>query len=180
MILHKITQEILRPLFDLNRKLLEYKEYLLSKREKNSIFVDAPVVIGWFGTALHRNWGDDLNAHFLAHLFQKRFFFLPNRWPYEPHYQFIGSILAMKGKSKDRRIVWGAGFKSLDEISTDSVKNLANRKFLAVRGPLTRAALLRHGIECPEIYGDPALLLSLFIPPPRTPCRALRITRREE
>jgi hypothetical protein len=49
--------------------------------------------------------------------------------------------------------VWGSGIMCReDPISPDA-------KLLAVRGPLTRARALACGAFCPEIYGDPALLL---------------------
>ena len=54
--------------------------------------------------------------------------------------------------------VWGAGIASAND------KPASNAKYRAVRGPLTRRAILRHGGSCKEVYGDPALLLPLILP----------------
>ena len=64
----------------------------------------------------------------------------------------IGSSLTLLCNSET--IVWGAGI-------IDDTKDLPThpKKVLAVRGPLTRQYLLDKGIECPAIYGDPALLV---------------------
>ena len=56
---------------------------------------------------------------------------------------------------------WGSGMHHADIKFFD-----ADVKFLAVRGPLTRQSLLRAGYKCPEIYGDPALLLPDFYTSP--------------
>jgi hypothetical protein len=68
------------------------------------------------------------------------------------HYFIIGSIIRM---ATSQTIVWGAGIIKRDV-------NVAKCKFLAVRGPLTREILLNQGHNVPEVYGDPAILLSLF------------------
>lgn len=67
-------------------------------------------------------------------------------------YLAIGSIIS---RANDVSVVWGSG-----AFGTEIKKNLnAKATYLAVRGPLTRNLLRIHGIDCPPIYGDPALLL---------------------
>lgn len=70
----------------------------------------------------------------------------------EAHYLTIGSVME---KVQPSTVAWGCG-----SFGTETKSNLQKGpKYLAVRGPLTRAKLEMHGIECPRIYGDPALLV---------------------
>ena len=57
-------------------------------------------------------------------------------------------------------IVWGSGVANRN----DAVDPRAD--ILAVRGPVSRRVALRCGAKCPQVYGDPALLLPRFIPKP--------------
>ena len=56
-------------------------------------------------------------------------------------------------------IVWGSG-----SIEPDRPPSSGDIDVRAVRGPRTRAMLLAAGIACPEVYGDPALLLPAILP----------------
>lgn len=55
-------------------------------------------------------------------------------------------------------IVWGSGI-------IDHEHEIAEADLRAVRGPQTRGFLLNLGYECPEVYGDPALLLPKYFNP---------------
>lgn len=72
----------------------------------------------------------------------------------------IGSAL---GNYAQRAVVWGSGCFSSVRNKRLSVSRYDIR---AVRGPLTRKTLMEHGhMDCPEIYGDPAILLPDYYMP---------------
>ena len=70
----------------------------------------------------------------------------------------IGSILHFANPGD---VVWGTGRNGRIAESAHTIEALDIR---AVRGPLTRDFLLQRGMRCPEIFGDPALLLPLLRP----------------
>ena len=72
----------------------------------------------------------------------------------------IGSVIRLAKKS----VVLGSG------IIKEGEKLDPENKYEFVRGPLTRQRILECGGECPEIYGDPALLLPKFCPPVEKDC----------
>jgi len=109
-----------------------------------------------------RNWGDDINYWFLKEIITEPFR-LYNESPVafrknDENYLVIGSTISLLAKNSS--IIWGAGC-----ITDQKALPAIPKKILAVRGPLTRMYLHRLGIECPEIYGDPALLLPLHYKP---------------
>lgn len=63
--------------------------------------------------------------------------------------------------------VWGSGY--LKDMSISKGYNILCRlrrfDIRCVRGPETRKVLLKQGYKCPEIYGDPAVLMpDIYIP----------------
>lgn len=103
------------------------------------------------------NWGDALTPHLVELISGK-----PARYDENPlcwKHLVIGSIL---DRADQYSIVWGSGM-----ITPDSLPAARPHAIHAVRGPLTRERLIRSGISCPAIFGDPALLLPLYFNPPR-------------
>lgn len=114
------------------------------------------VVATWY-VDQRGNWGDDLNSWLINKLSGKLVRLVEPHAP-RPKYVCIGSILHRCVRPDT--VVWGAGMLSRNEQFEPSAT------FLAVRGPITRQRILELGGTCPEIYGDPALLMpSLYAPP---------------
>ena len=118
----------------------------------------------WCGIR-HRNWGDDLNYYYLHKLTRRPIVFRHNfriaRWLRHNSYLCIGTLLDGEKYKDSHTIIWGSGCSGADRgLSTP-------QRVLAVRGPKSREYLQSQGIDCPEVYGDPALLLPLVYQPRR-------------
>lgn len=110
------------------------------------------------------NIGDDINYVLIPLIFNK--YAVPYQYSLIGRYLLrkdnillIGSIIT--GLSTNKSIVLGTGL-SPDQTSKQIV---APKRISCVRGPLTRKYLQEHDIQCPAIYGDPALILPLFYTP---------------
>ena len=103
------------------------------------------------------NWGDDINTYFFEYVTGKKFIQLRYDFPLG-RYIMIGSILSFFHLSGS--IVYGTGL-----MTASAPLHGKPDKIISVRGPLTRQALTQRGIDCPEHYGDPALLLPVFYTP---------------
>lgn len=119
---------------------------------KQTFFDHNTVAINFFETT--KNWGDTINLYLLEKISGRKPVVSS---PTQQHILAVGSILRIANQNS---IVWGSGF-----ISQKGNIKYRPLKVCAVRGPLTRELLLKKGIETPEIYGDPALLIPRFYNP---------------
>lgn len=99
------------------------------------------------------NWGDKLNPALVGQISGRRVRHASDVPPGEDPgtvFSVIGSHLR---RARPNYVVWGTGF-----IGSGDVLGGAPRAVTAVRGPLSREKLLAAGVDCPPVYGDPALL----------------------
>lgn len=116
-----------------------------------------------FGRIHHRNFGDELNYYLLRELTRKPVSNLIDicKWGYKgkPDLLFIGSLV--ENFTTPNTIIWGSGAL----YGGDHPLRYKPKEVRAVRGKLTRDYLLKNGVDCPEVYGDPALLCPLVYQP---------------
>lgn len=107
-------------------------------------------MINVFWSNSRPNFGDILTPYILDY-FQVAYNMVSK--PEEGNAMCIGSIIH---KATDNMIVLGSGCMH----SKHHLNPNADYRF--VRGPLTRQRVIDCGGTCPNVYGDPALLLPLF------------------
>lgn len=111
----------------------------------------------------HRNWGDDLNYYFVKLMTGRPVVFYHNfkiaHWLRLKNYLCIGTLLDGLNYKNAQTIVWGSGCSGAKRALS------VPKSVMSVRGRLTRDYLFEQGVDCPEVYGDPALLLPMFYKP---------------
>ncbi|WP_019903528.1 polysaccharide pyruvyl transferase family protein [Methylobacterium sp. 77] len=103
--------------------------------------------IWWMRSPFPGNFGDILTPYMLWHAFG-----VMPRWfdAKQADGLCIGSIAKF---ARPGMHLWGTGMpRSTDDLCPTAI-------YAAVRGPLSRDAVLAAGGQCPEIYGDAAILL---------------------
>lgn len=111
------------------------------------ILSDGAIPMRWWDYT--RNFGDLLGPWLVERMTGKDITWVPR---HEPHYITVGSIL---GHVRPSSVVWGVG-----SFGSEGEKNVTTGdRYLATRGPLTRARLEMYKQSPPRIYGDPALLV---------------------
>ncbi len=106
--------------------------------------------------ARHNNWGDQLNAYLVEKITGKKV--VKVNFKCFRHLLAIGSVLS---SASPQSIIWGSGF-----ISKTATIRFNSLDIRAVRGIYTRNRLVNeYSIECPNIFGDPAVLLPMFYEP---------------
>jgi len=106
----------------------------------------------WFTE--HYNWGDAVNPYLVKAISNDQVQLIND--PNKKRHLCVGSVIHL---ADDNCTVWGSGFIAPNHHTA------GKPKVLAVRGPKTRDKLIADGIECPEVFGDPVLLLPRYYHP---------------
>lgn len=111
-----------------------------------------------------QNLGDYLSSIVVQYMLTKKGIHLDSCIGEKRDLYAIGSILLMGYQSAT---IWGSGLP----FCPSDLRSWFHRPFFrkldirAVRGPLTRKLLIQLGHDCPERYGDPAILMPLIYTP---------------
>ena len=108
------------------------------------------MLVAWCRVPKPGNFGDILTPFILS------YYGYDVTWagPESADYYFVGSIAKW---ARPKTTVLGSGAMT----ASATLSPTANWRW--VRGPRTRSIVIKNGGECPEIYGDPAMLLPRIV-----------------
>lgn len=118
-------------------------------------FKDAiPIYWSWYEP---RNFGDWISPFLYESIHNQRPIYCPRKCIQDQDCIMIAGSTLNQIRYPNKVIVWGTGI-------INSVDNFAMpKRVFAVRGPLTRKRMIELGYECPETYGDPAVLIPYYL-----------------
>ena len=135
----------------LKNRILNSNRYLIKKNIVNLEY--------WTPPYPGENVGDFLSKVIIQRILERRGLSFKTKIVETRLLCGIGSIIHL---AKEGSTVWGSGINGKQGIKYYS--NLKTLDYRMVRGPLTRQIILNEGGTCPELYGDPALLLPILYP----------------
>ncbi len=121
-------------------------------------FTNSRNLFWWHGNSQIQNFGDWIGPLLFEAITGKTPIYCPTRklQAFSTTFYTVGSVLGTI-KEPDRAIVWGSGIIHRDT----SFKR--PKEIHAVRGPISRERCRELGFSCPDVYGDPALLLPRYL-----------------
>ncbi len=136
-----------------------------AKKHQVNIFQYRP---NRFGYDLYQNkpynLGDSLGEVIVDYFLKQKGLDINAKVSSTRHLYCVGSNI--HGAYQDATI-WGSGIFPLETKMDLLLLKISRRKLdiRAVRGPLTKKVLDGYGFQCPEVYGDPAILMPLIYKP---------------
>ena len=135
-----------------------------NRRKLNSVVQfrkPTPIDLYWYrgGT---QNMGDEIAPYIISKILGWSREQLPEKPVQQPEKSrrevliSVGSVMRLSAKNT---LIWGSGIRNVDQEVKEA------KRYLAVRGPITRRRLIQLGYDCPEVYGDPAILLPQYYRP---------------
>jgi len=120
-------------------------------------------LVYWRADEKWDNFGDALSRVIVERLINKdKYELVFNEPNVATNLIAVGSSLQF---ARDGYYIYGTGVRVFNQPKHYTTLNVS-----AVRGPITRHYLSDyHGIPCPDVYGDPALLISRFYMPKNIP-----------
>lgn len=153
--------------------LAREKEYIRKFRNANSKIlnsnirttINGKVNLHWWSTEREdgiENIGDLLSNVVCNYMLRLRNLSFETDICSTKHLYGIGSII--QGGAQNATI-WGSGLKRGTDDICYLFRLTRRLDIRLVRGPKTREALKKKGFKCPEIYGDPAIIMPFIYKP---------------